>query len=220
MRAPAVKTFQVIAALLFIAGQRRICVNTLRALLGIWLWLALLRRELLSIPQNIFKLIDTCADTEVEWWPSARRETVAMARSVLAMYADVGAPVPNVMMTTDAMGADGTSNDHGGYGVVAGNVRHELVLVCLRLGCRPGKALSRDMLLQGRASPHDLLIRTAPFTKLPRELFDERTKWLVLTHGRWVWQEHITRGEMRAVLKLLGTLAARVSCHRSRIVTL
>ena len=76
------------------------------------------------------------------------------------------------------------------------------------------------MLLQGRASPHDPLIRTAPFTKLPPELFDERTKWLVLTQGRWLWQEHITRGEMRVVLKLLGILAARVSCHRSRIVTL
>ena len=87
-------------------------MNTLRALLGIWLWLALLRRELFSIPQNIFKLIDTCADTTVNWWPSARRETVAMARSVLAMYADVGAPVPNVMMATDAMGANGTSDDH------------------------------------------------------------------------------------------------------------
>ena len=123
-------------------------------------------------------------------------------------------------MATYAMGADGTSNDHGGFGVAAGNVRRELVLDCLKLSCRPGKALSRDMLLQGRASPHDPLIRTAPFTKLPPELFDERTKCVVLAQGRWLGQEHITRGEMRAVLKLLEIPAARVSCHRSRIVTL
>ena len=114
MRAPPGKTVQVRAALLFIAGQRRICVKALRALLGMWLWLAFVRRELLSIPQNISKLIDTCADTEVVWWPSARRETVAMARSVLAMYTDMGAPVPNVIVAMYAMGADGTSDDHGG----------------------------------------------------------------------------------------------------------
>ena len=62
LRAPAVISVQVRAALLFIAGQRRVCVNTLRALPGIWLWLVLLRRGLLGIPQSIFKLIDTCVD--------------------------------------------------------------------------------------------------------------------------------------------------------------
>ena len=104
--------------------------------------------------------------------------------------------------------------------MVAGDVRHELVLDCLKLGCRRGKALSRDMLFQGRASPHAPLTRTAQFTRRPPDLFDERTKWLVLTQGRWLWQEHITRGEMRVVLKLLRILVARASCHRSRILTL
>ena len=86
-----------------------------------------------------------------------------MARSVLAMYADAGAPVPSVMMATDAMGADGTSGDHGGYGVMACDVSRELVLDWLGLGSRPGKGLSR----------------------LLPELFDERTRWLVFTQGRW-----------------------------------
>ena len=84
-----------------------------------------------------------------------------MARSVLAIHADVGAPFLIVIMSTDAMGADGTSSDRGGYGVVACDVRHERVLDCLNLGSRQGKALSREMVRQGRASPHDPLTRLA-----------------------------------------------------------
>ena len=195
-------------------------VDTLRAVLGVWLWLALLRRELLSIPQSVFRMIDRCAGTTVLWWPTAQRETTAMARCMCACYADVGAPAPSVIMATDAMGADGTSNDFGGFGVVAGDVDHELVMECLRLGARPGKALQRDLQLKGRKSPSEPLTRTTPFTRLPPQLFDDRTKWVVLSQGRWLWSEHITRGEMRAVLSLLRILASCARCHRSKILTL
>lgn len=143
-----------------------------------------------------------------------------MSRVCLAMYADVGAPSPEVLFATDAMGADGSSNDWGGYGVVAGRVGHDLVMDCLRLGVRPGKALQRDLQLVGRANPSRPLTRTTPFTRLPPQLFDGRTAWTVISKGRWSFLEHITRGELRAVIHLLRVLAACSRCHRSRIITL
>ena len=126
------------------------------------------------------------------------------------------------MMATDAMGAnDGDCGDHGGYGIVASAVPHEVVLDCFKIGGRPGRALQKELQLQGRASPEKPLARTVPFTRLPPVLFDEsRTFWHVLAHGRWSWSEHITRGEMRAVLRMLIILASCSRCHRSRILSL
>ena len=215
LRAPAVKSLQVRESLLWLAEQNWVVVDTLRALVGVWLWLALLRRDLLCLPQSVFRLIQVHAGSTVVWWPSARREVFAMARVVLAFYADVGAPTPSVIMATDAMGADDTSaGDCGGFGVVAGDVPHELALDCLRSGARPGKALQRDLQLKGRVSPDKPLTRTTPFTRLPPQLFDERTEWVVLCQGRWLFPEHITRGELRAVLRLLRILASCARCHR------
>ena len=134
-------------------------------------------------------------------------------------YADVGAPTPSVIMATDAMGAE-SDGDCGGFGVVAGDVSHELALDCLRSGARPGKALQRDLQLQGRSSPDRPLTRTTPFTLLPPPLFDGQTKWVVLCQGRWRFSEHITRGELRAVLRLLRTLASDARCHRAKVLSL
>jgi hypothetical protein len=85
---------------------------------------------------------------------------------------------------------------------------------------RPGKALQRDLQLRGRADPSRPLTRTTPFTRLPPQLFDERTSWTVISQGRWSFFEHITRGELRAVIHMLRTVAACSRCHRSRIISL
>ena len=55
------------------------------------------------------------------------------------LYADIGAPLSTTIMATDAMGADGTSDDVGGFGVVAGDVSRALADDCLKLGARPGR---------------------------------------------------------------------------------
>ena len=220
LRAPAVKALQIRGAFYFLASRHDVAVDVLRALVGVWLWMALLRRELLSIPQAVFKLTNRHEGEVVPWWPTARREVLAMARTIGALYSDVGAPLSSTMMATDAMGADGSTDDLGGFGIVAGNVPQALALDCLKLGARPGKALHRDMMLEGRRNPDAPITRTTPFTLLLGQLFDDTTEWQVLAQGRWQWLEHITAGEMRAVLRLLRIMASCHRCHRSKIISL
>ena len=219
--APALKALQIRGALLHMTQQRFVHVDTLRALLGVWLWLALLRRELLSIPQKVFSFVNRCQGMTLAWWPTARRETLAMAKAVLAFYADVGSPAAPTMMASDAMGADQTTDDVGGYGVAAADVPLSLIHDVIGLGARPGKALQRDLMLAGRKRPEMPLVRTTPFTRLPPGIFDKSvTRWKVLCQGRWRWQEHITIGELRAVLKLLLIIISCPTAHRHKVVTL
>ena len=65
--------------------------DEVRSILGVWILGALLRRELLSIPQHIFGFVDKYEGVRAVWWPSARREALLMADTVQAMYADLGA---------------------------------------------------------------------------------------------------------------------------------
>ena len=76
-------------------------------------------------------------------------------------------------------------------------------------------------MLAGRKRPEAPLTRTTPFTLLPPSLFDKsQTQWMVLSQGRWRWEEHITIGELRAVLKLLLIVIACPQAHRHKVVTL
>jgi hypothetical protein len=172
------------------------------------------------LPQAIFLFIDRWQGNVVAWWPTARREATAMARVVYAFYADVGAPLAPILGATDAMGAAEHGGDCGGFGVVVADVGHDIVEECFRQGFRPGLAMQRDLGLEGVRNPDRPLLRTVPFTRLPPALFDRRTQWLALAQGRWAFAEHITLGELRAVLKLLALLAANARCHRSKFLTL
>ena len=219
LRAPALKALMIRSALLFVASLHEVDTHVIRSLLGSWLWLALLRRELLSIPQKVFSFIDRFEGLRVTIWPSVRRELLAMAKTVGALYADVGAPLAPTICATDAMGAD--SGDCGGFGVVAADVPMEIFEDVIRLGARPGKALQRDLALAGRRNPDAPLVRTTPFTLLPPVLFDQaKTDWKVLSQGRWRWAEHITIGELRTVLRLLLILIADPATHRHKLISL
>ena len=68
----------------------------------------------------------------------------------------------------------------------------------------------------------DLVIRRGvPFTKLPAELFDnDLTQWEDVDAGRWIYNDHITLGESRAVVKLVRALAACSQAHRSKSLLL
>ena len=41
------------------AARRRLYVELLRSVQGIWIWAALLRRELLAVPSAIFRLLES-----------------------------------------------------------------------------------------------------------------------------------------------------------------
>ncbi|OLP75372.1 hypothetical protein AK812_SmicGene44843 [Symbiodinium microadriaticum] len=127
-------------AFMELAGARYICVELLRALVGIWSFGAQLRRELYSIPFTVYHLLDVCEGQFVRLWPSVRRELIAMARAVDFMCLQAADPVSRSVYATDAMGADDV--DCGGFGVCVAQASREEFLALMRAGEEPGLSLA------------------------------------------------------------------------------
>ena len=145
-------------------------MRALSSVLGIWVWGALLRRELLCIPESIFKFVRVHQYRVVQWWPSARREAKAMARAVPLMFLDVGAPLLGVVGATDAMGP--TMLDAGGYGVVASVVPRDVLERTFEQASVISYTVARlDGSLSGLKNPAKELRGTIPVSRVPRELF-------------------------------------------------
>ena len=117
---PVKKMVLLAEALKFVAGCREVQVRVLRALVGVWIFGALLRRELLSIPHTIFHFMEVNEGGTAKWWRSAREEALAMARVTCLMSCHVGAPMMNWLFATDAMGMN--EYDNGGFGIVTTQV--------------------------------------------------------------------------------------------------
>lgn len=58
----------------------RSCVQIclLRSLVGIWIYGALVRREVLAVAHHVFKFMDEYEGLAPYWWRSARDEVLAM----------------------------------------------------------------------------------------------------------------------------------------------
>ena len=78
-RLPLKKQLLLKDALLQVASAKKVQIDVLRALVGMWIFGALLRRELLSIPHSVFHFMDEHQGELVLWWESARQEIKAMA---------------------------------------------------------------------------------------------------------------------------------------------
>ena len=76
---PKGKMWLLYAALRHLTLQHRVDTRTLWSLTGVWVWTALLRREVLCIPHLLFKLLDFGNDQVIAWWPSVRKEVTSMA---------------------------------------------------------------------------------------------------------------------------------------------
>jgi hypothetical protein len=212
------------AALLYNAMDALVSLHTvdtkiLHSLLGLWIWCALLRRDVLAIPQALFKFIERYPDDLVAWWPSARREFYCMAKVLPLIFADISAPVASTLFATDAMGANKV--DDGGYGIVAADVDHEAALSTYSDGMACGFTVARrDGDLSGLRRPERAINRTVPFTKLPEALFSDATKWHDVAAGRWNYADHITLGESRTVVRLVQILAKDARCHDHKVLSL
>ncbi len=208
-RLPKRKMALLNQAFIFLAEQQSVQVDTLRSLLGMWIFGSLLRRDLLSIPHAVFRFIEKHEGTRAVWWPVARAEVRAMARVTCLMACHVGAPVLPWLFGTDAMGEN--EQDWGGYGIVATELVDGETETLLQQGETIGRAIAR---LDGGGAkyPHKALRPTVPFTMLPESMFDS-SRWLPVERGRWRYGDHITIGESRTVLKLLRRLGAWPSLH-------
>ena len=182
IRFPLRKSVMLQDSLRYLARGRFVHTGVLRSLTGLWIWGALLRREMLCVPHALFRFMDAFEDQLVPWWESARREVFVMASMVGMMTADVGAPLSNCVFAADAMGA---GVDCGGFGIVAANVDSATARECLRVGLRPGCSVAKlSGEFHGSRRPDLVLQRATPFTKLPRPLFDGGTIWHLVELGR------------------------------------
>ncbi len=118
LRYPLAKAVRLAAALSWMVSGAFVHVETLRALVGVWMFGALLRRELLSIPGHVFAFIERHKTGTHRWWPSARREVKCMATLRPFMRIRFDTPAATTLFATDAMGAS-EDGDLGGYGIVA-----------------------------------------------------------------------------------------------------
>ena len=216
-RLPTKKMVLLRDAMLYVASKRMVSGRVLRALVGIWVFGALLRRELLSIPHALFHFLEVAEEQEVEWWSSARAECIAMARVVPLMSCHVGAPVLQWLFATDAMGEN--EFDYGGYGMVTTKLAEGEVADLLRHGEAEGLTAARLSDVGGSKYPHKSFVPTVPFTLLPQSFFNPK-RWRLVERGRWRFGDHITLGESRTVLKLLRKVASNPQCHDHAIFTL
>ncbi len=191
LRLPADRAAMLQSALRHLVSLAVVDVAVLRSLVGVWVWAALLRRDLLCIPAAIFKFMDAYEGQVTLWWRSARREAACMATAIGAFYADLGVPLAPVIFATDAMGA--SDEDAGGFGIVAKNVGSRLARTCYELGRRPGYSVTKlSGEFTGLKSPHDQIFRRIPFTCLPRELLEvSDDRWKRVDWGRWRYADHI-----------------------------
>jgi len=91
--------------------------DALASLLGVWVWGAILRRELLAVFFVIFRQMDRCTSSQFVFWKSARAELRLMRDLIPMMVMDVGLGVAPALFATDASG--GRDGDCGGRGVAA-----------------------------------------------------------------------------------------------------
>lgn len=68
---PAKKMALLHDALKYVASKKMVQIKVLRALVGVWIFGALLKRKLLSIPHSIFHFMETFEGETVAWWRSA-----------------------------------------------------------------------------------------------------------------------------------------------------
>ena len=204
-------------ALKYVASRKMVQIKVLRALVGVWIFGALLKRELLSIPHSIFHFMETFDGETVAWWKSARDEALAMARVTSLMFCHIGSRLSDWLFATDAMGMNEV--DMGGYGIVATKLTAEEKDDLLRQGEMEGRTVARLHDLGGSKFPDKSLQPSVPFSLLPDGFF-EPTRWMVVESGRWRFGDHITLGESRTVVKLLKKIAADPKNHDSTVFTL
>ncbi|CAK0884075.1 unnamed protein product [Prorocentrum cordatum] len=214
LRLPPKRARELVRQLEEMGATRTLHTEELRSLLGVWIWGALLRRELLCIPSAVFRLLERHPHQRVCTWATVRRELRAMAQVVPLMYADLGAPPAPVYFAADAMGAN--VEDDGGWGILVTDMSEDIAKDFIDTGGSLGYTVARlDGELTGLRRPEQVIRRTKPFSLLPDRVFKPDEDWTIVGAGRWRTADHITLGEGRCVVKISRLAAATPALHRT-----
>jgi len=220
LEVPGEKVALITETLLWLALYPVVDTKLLRSVLGMWVWAATVRRELLSITSAVYKFIDTFWPARVPWWPSAREEVLHMAALTPFLVQKLFRPTPPILFATDAEGAN--EDDFGGFGVVGSAVQPNLLREVFEAGVRPGVTIAKmDGSLTHILNSDKEVKARIPITRVPREVLDEaRQKWIPIAAGRWKHNDHITLGEGRGAMVLMQRLANAALAHGKRFASL
>ena len=129
------------------------------------------------------------------------------------MFCDLSLPATDAVFASDAPGAGELSTeDAGGFGIVAVSVPKDLVLDCWRSSFMPGKTITKlDGSLGTKFKSRLDLKPTVPFSRLPAPLFERdrlvrgspRPLAEALHHNIPLWS-HIAPRLPSRVLRYLG----------------
>ncbi len=103
-RLPRSKAFKLKAAMQWMVSCEFVDVSAVHSLVGIWIFGALIRRDVLSAASCIFQFIEKYDGRVVKWWKSARLEFRIMSHLVDFMFVDVSLPAANTIFVSDAQG--------------------------------------------------------------------------------------------------------------------
>ena len=216
-RLPGKKMCLLRESLFELANAKTVDISILRTIVGMWVFGALLKRDLLAIPHSLFHFMEEFEGQRVSWWESARQEVRAMAAVTMLMYCELGAKCIPWCFATDAMGSN--EIDAGGWGMAVTQLTESEIRTIFQQGEAPGLSVARLGEIGGTKWPDRPIVPTVPFTLLPSQLFDEQ-RWRDLGHGRWRQADHITLGESRTVVKLLRRIASWPQLRGSWVVSL
>ena len=89
---PSKKLHQLSTVLFGLAAMTNIDVDMLRSVVGLYNFGAQLRRDLMSVPHAIYRMLDSCSGISnvVKQWPSVQRELRNMASLLPLMWVDSG----------------------------------------------------------------------------------------------------------------------------------
>ena len=181
---------------------------------------AQLRRELMSIPHALYRLLEIHPYKVTKLWASAKRELICMAHAIPLMHACSSLRLPSLLFASDAMGAEVGGEDFGGFGVVVSMVSEADARTVLEMGelCGRGLATLGDSHF-GLKKAFTGFVPTVPFSLLHSSILDPH-RWVPVAQGRWRFADHIVLGEGRAVIKTLSSIIQDPDQHNHLVANL
>jgi len=219
LRLPANRLQELYVRLTFLMLAQVVDRALLEATLGVWVWGAILRRELLSVPRSVYHQLDRDdGGPTLRLWASTRRELRAMRDLLPLMAMRPGSKPGPWIFATDARGE--RDRDAGAFGIVVSPASADEQETIFRLSrCvayTVGHVDGDDSRLR---RPEDYSFRTIPRSRLPN-CITEQERWTPAGHGLWRYHDHINLGEMRVVVRLLRKLGCRPAWHGRMVISL
>jgi hypothetical protein len=208
---PADKLYPLYDALAMSARQARLDVEILSRMVGLYMFGAQLRRELMSVPHACYKMISDLETGQHKNWKTVQNELAVMSGLLPLCFHALNWPASKVLWAADAMGA--SERDCGGFGVVCSPASSYELGEVLANSHVFGRTIAQlDGRLSGLKDPSKEIHPTIPFCLIPSQITDQ-SRWVPVSAGRWKYRDHITLGEARGVRKVGEILLSCTAAH-------